>query len=183
MSFWGATVITNFCSAIPLIGDDVALWLWGGFAVGAPTLNRFFGFHFILPFCILGLVLLHLYLLHVEGSSDPVVSLVCDRLPFFPYYYLKDLVGLFFCLIFFFLFVFFFPNALGHSDNYLEANALVTPAHIVPEWYFFPFYAILRAVPSKLGGVVCMLLAIVILLFLPVLFLPVSALHVYYNFF
>ena len=133
MSFWGATVITNFCSAVPVVGNDLAIWLWGGFAVGAPTLNRFFGFHFILPFVVVVVVLVHLYLLHLEGSSDPIVSAACDRLPFYPYYYLKDLVGFFFFLFLFFIFVFFSPNLLGHPDNYIEADALVTPPHIVPE--------------------------------------------------
>jgi quinol-cytochrome oxidoreductase complex cytochrome b subunit len=169
MSFWGATVITNLFSAIPIIGDDIASWLWGGFSVDNPTLNRFFGLHFMLPFVILGLVGVHLMFLHEKGSLDSVVgnSSVQDRLSFFPYFVVKDVVGVVFGLYIFLFFVFFSPDTLGHPDNYIEGNALATPAHIVPEWYFLPFYAMLRSIPDKLGGVVCMGAAIVFLYFLP----------------
>ena len=171
MSFWGATVITNLFSAIPAVGDNLAEWLWGGFSVDNPTLNRFFGFHFIAPFAIAGLVCIHLVFLHTAGSSDGLTgSSKQDRLPFYPYFYAKDLVGVLFIFLLFSFFVFFSPDSLGHPDNYIEGNALVTPAHIVPEWYFLPFYAMLRAVPNKLGGVVCMILAIVLLLCIPVSF-------------
>ena len=166
MSFWGATVITNLFSAIPLIGEDIAYWLWGGFSVGNATLNRFFSLHYLLPFVIAGLAILHLLLLHMVNvsSSTPLgINNSPDKITFYPYFYVKDLVGFLIFLLVFSFFVFFFPNVLGHSDNYIEANALVTPAHIVPEWYFLPFYAILRSIPDKLGGVLAMGLAIAVL--------------------
>lgn len=168
MSFWGATVITNLFSAIPGIGNHIVQLLWGGFSVDNPTLNRFFSLHYLLPFAIAGVALLHLILLHQPGSSNPLgISALYDRLPFYPYFYVKDLFGfLIFCWVFAF-FVIYAPNYLGHPDNYIEANPLVTPAHIVPEWYFLPFYAVLRTVPDKLGGVVLMALAIFILALLP----------------
>jgi ubiquinol-cytochrome c reductase cytochrome b subunit len=168
MSFWGATVITSLFTAIPLVGESIVFWLWGGFSVDNPTLNRFFSLHYLLPFLIVGCVLLHLTLLHLIGSSNPL-SIVepIDRRSFYPYFYHKDLIGFMVLLWVFIFFVGFYPNILGHSDNYIEANPLVTPAHIVPEWYFLPFYAILRSVPSKLGGVATMGLAIGILLLLP----------------
>lgn len=172
MSFWGATVITNLFSAIPLIGEDIAYWLWGGFSVGNATLNRFFSLHYLLPFVIAGFALLHLLLLHHDGvsSSTPLgLNNTPDKISFYPYFYVKDLVGFLLFILGFAFFVFFYPNVLGHSDNYIEANALVTPAHIVPEWYFLPFYAILRSIPDKLGGVVAMALAIAILYILPFL--------------
>jgi quinol-cytochrome oxidoreductase complex cytochrome b subunit len=170
MSFWGATVITNLFSAIPLIGESIAYWLWGGFSVDNATLNRFFSLHYLLPFIILGLVLLHLILLHLNGSSNPLgLVYSSDKIAFYPFFYVKDLFAFFSFILFFSIFVFFYPNLLGHPDNYIEANALVTPPHIVPEWYFLPFYAILRSIPDKLGGVVCMGFAIVSLAFLPVL--------------
>jgi len=170
MSFWGATVITNLFSAIPVIGQSIVELLWGGFSVGNPTLNRFFSLHYLMPFLIVGLVLIHLSLLHKDGSNNPLgINSNVDTIPFYPYFYVKDLFGF---LIFLFIFgtlVFFYPNLLGHSDNYIPANPLVTPAHIVPEWYFLPFYAILRSIPDKLGGVVAMIGSILILLALPLL--------------
>lgn len=168
MSFWGATVITNLFTAIPYIGETIAFWLWGGFSVDNATLNRFFSFHYTLPFILAALIVLHLSLLHIPGSSHPLkIAELSDKISFYPYFYLKDLFSFFFSLIFFGYFVFFSPNFLGHSDNYIVANPLVTPSHIVPEWYFLPFYAILRSIPDKLGGVLLMGLAIIILLLLP----------------
>jgi len=170
MSFWGATVITNLFSAIPLVGTSIVEWLWGGFSVGKPTLNRFFSLHYLLPFLIAGLSLTHLCLLHKDGSSNPLgVNKNVDTISFYPYFYVKDLLSFFIFLIIYLFLITFYPNLLGHSDNYVMANPLVTPAHIVPEWYFLPFYAILRSYPTKLGGVVMMIMAIVILLFLPIL--------------
>ena len=170
MSFWGATVITNLASAIPIVGESIVYWLWGGFSVDQATLNRFFSLHFFLPFVIAALSLIHLYLLHIYGSGNPVgIDSKTYSIPFYPYLYAKDL---FVWTIFFFIFgvfVFFYPNVLGHSDNYIPANPLVTPASIVPEFYLLPFYAILRSVPDKLGGVVTMVAAIAILGFLPVI--------------
>ncbi len=170
MSFWGATVITNLFSAIPFIGSSIVEWLWGGFSVDNATLNRFFSLHYLLPFLIAGITLSHLSLLHTAGSNNPLgVNYNVDTIPFFPYFYVKDLLA-FFCMLFFLSFlVFFLPNLLGHSDNYIPANSLVTPPHIVPEWYFLPFYAILRSIPDKLGGVLAMVGAILILLTLPIL--------------
>jgi len=155
MSFWGATVITNLFSAIPLIGDSIVSWLWGGYSVDNPTLNRFFSLHYLLPFVIVGVVVLHIWALHTAKSNNPLgidVKGPQDTIPFHPYYTVKDLFGLFVFLIVFAAFVFFAPNYMGHPDNYIEANPLVTPAHIVPEWYFLPFYAILRAVPDNFIG-------------------------------
>jgi ubiquinol-cytochrome c reductase cytochrome b subunit len=170
MSFWGATVITNLFSAVPVIGQSIVELLWGGFSVGNPTLNRFFSLHYLMPFLIVGLVLIHLSLLHKDGSNNPLgISSNADTIPFYPYFYVKDLFGFLIFLLIFGALVFFFPNLLGHSDNYIPANPLVTPAHIVPEWYFLPFYAILRSIPDKLGGVVAMIGSILILLALPVL--------------
>jgi len=172
MSFWGATVITNLFSAIPVVGKSIVEWLWGGYSVDNPTLNRFFVLHFLMPFLILGIVLLHLLALHTAGSNNPTgvpVKTKKDVIPFHPYFTIKDLVGFAIFFIIFGYFLFFYPNALGHPDNYIPANPLVTPAHIVPEWYFLPFYAILRAVPDKLGGVLMMFGAIILLFFLPYL--------------
>jgi ubiquinol-cytochrome c reductase cytochrome b/c1 subunit len=154
MSFWGATVITNLFSAIPLVGDDIVTLLWGGFSVDNPTLNRFFALHYLLPFVIVGVVFLHVWALHVTGSNNPLgidTKGPQDTLPFHPYYTMKDIFGLLVFLIIYCVFVFFMPNALGHPDNYIEANPLVTPPHIVPEWYFLPFYAILRAITFDLN--------------------------------
>ena len=171
MSFWGATVITNLFSAIPLVGESIVTWLWGGYSVDNPTLTRFFSLHYLFPFLILGLVVLHIWALHVPGNNNPIGIDIKkpskDTVPFHPYITIKDLFALLIFMIIFSGFIFFAPNILGHSDNYIEANPLVTPKHIVPEWYLLPFYAILRAVPDKLGGVVLMLGAIFILMALP----------------
>nr|YP_011017565.1 apocytochrome b [Antithamnionella miharai]WQF69340.1 apocytochrome b [Antithamnionella miharai]WQF69365.1 apocytochrome b [Antithamnionella miharai] len=168
MSLWGATVITNLVSAIPLVGDTIVSWLWGGFSVDNATLNRFFSLHYLLPFLIAAASLLHITILHQDGSGNPLgVETNIDKIAMFPYFIVKDLLGLTFLFIFFANFVYFFPNLLGHSDNYIEANPMVTPAHIVPEWYFLPFYAILRSIPHKLGGVIAMIFSILILAFLP----------------
>jgi ubiquinol-cytochrome c reductase cytochrome b/c1 subunit len=170
MSFWGATVITNLFSAFPIVGDPIVTWLWGGFSVDNPTLNRFFALHFLLPFVILGVVILHTAALHVCGSNNPLgidIKGPQDSVPFNPYVTLKDGFAVVVFFIFFAGFIFFAPNYLGHPDNYIPANPLVTPAHIVPEWYFLPFYAILRAVPDKLGGVLAMFGAIAVLFVLP----------------
>lgn len=162
-------MITNLFSAIPGIGNSIVQLLWGGFSVDNPTLNRFFSLHYFLPFAIAALALLHLVLLHQQGSNNPLgISSVYDKLPFYPYFYVKDLFAFFLFVLFFSFFVVYAPNLLGHPDNYIEANPLVTPAHIVPEWYFLPFYAILRTIPDKLGGVVLRGLAIAILAVLPV---------------
>ena len=170
MSFWGATVITNLFSAIPFVGESIVTWLWGGFSVDNPTLNRFFALHYLMPFLIVGVVILHLVALHRFGSNNPLgidTRGPQDTLPFHPYYTIKDFFGLSVFLTFLAAAVFFFPNFLGHPDNYIPADPLQTPAHIVPEWYFLPFYAILRAVPDKLGGVLAMFGAIAILFVLP----------------
>jgi quinol-cytochrome oxidoreductase complex cytochrome b subunit len=170
MSFWGATVITNLASAVPFVGGAIVEWLWGGFSVDNATLNRFFSLHYLLPFVITGLVLVHLSLLHTVGSNNPLgINKNVDSVSFYPYFYVKDLLAFFGLIALFSFFVFFFPNVLGHADNYIPANPLVTPAHIVPEWYFLPFYAILRSIPDKLGGVVAMVAAILILLLLPII--------------
>ncbi|ASP34046.1 cytochrome b/b6 [Labrenzia sp. VG12] len=170
MSFWGATVITNLFSAIPLVGETIVTWLWGGFAVDNPTLNRFFSLHYLLPFMIFGVVLLHVWAFHTTGNNNPTgvqPKTKQDTVPFHPYYTVKDLFAIVVFMVLFSWFAFYLPNYLGHADNYIEANPLVTPAHIVPEWYFLPFYAILRAVPDKLGGVVLMFGAIAVLFILP----------------
>nr|Q35522.1 RecName: Full=Cytochrome b; AltName: Full=Complex III subunit 3; AltName: Full=Complex III subunit III; AltName: Full=Cytochrome b-c1 complex subunit 3; AltName: Full=Ubiquinol-cytochrome-c reductase complex cytochrome b subunit [Phytophthora megasperma]AAA32026.2 cytochrome b [Phytophthora megasperma] len=168
MSFWGATVITNLFSAIPLIGKDIVDWLWGGFAVDNPTLNRFFSLHFTFPFVIVGAVLIHLILLHEVGSNNPLgITLKTENIPFYPYFYTKDLFGLMVLFLVFFIFIFYYPNTLGHPDNYIEANPMKTPLHIVPEWYFLPFYAILRSIPNKIGGVIAMFGSLIVLLTIP----------------
>ena len=170
MSFWGATVITNLFSAIPFVGDAITTWLWGGYSVDNPTLNRFFSLHYLLPFMIAGVVILHIWALHVPGSNNPAgieKKTEKDTLPFHPYFTVKDGFAIVVFLIFFSWFVFYVPNYLGHADNYIEANPLVTPAHIVPEWYYLPFYAILRSIPDKLGGVIAMFAAIAVTAFLP----------------
>jgi quinol-cytochrome oxidoreductase complex cytochrome b subunit len=168
MSFWGATVITNLFSAVPLVGKDIVDWLWGGFAVDNPTLNRFFSLHFTFPFVIAGAVLIHLILLHEVGSNNPLgLTLKTENVPFYPYFYVKDLFGLMVLLLAFFTFIFYYPNTLGHPDNYIEANPMKTPLHIVPEWYFLPFYAILRSIPNKIGGVIAMFGSLLILLTIP----------------
>ena len=170
MSFWGATVITNLFGAIPLIGDPIVTWLWGGFSVGDATLNRFFSLHYLFPFMIAGVVVLHVWALHVTGQNNPTgveAKPGQDTVPFTPYATVKDALGLCVFLLMFAWFIFYNPNGLGHPDNYIAADALKTPAHIVPEWYLLPFYAILRAVDSKLGGVILMFASIGVLFFLP----------------
>jgi len=170
MSFWGATVITNLFSAIPIIGNKIVIWLWGGFSVDNPTLNRFFALHYLLPFIIVALAALHVVALHRFGSGNPSgveVQSEKDTVPFYPYYVAKDCItfGLFFVILF--IFVFYAPNYLGHPDNYIEADSMVTPPHIVPEWYFLPFYAMLRSIPDKLSGVVAMFFSILVWFLLP----------------
>jgi len=170
MSFWGATVITNLFSAIPVVGDSIVTWLWGGFAVDNPTLNRFFALHYLLPFIIVAVVALHVVALHVHGSNNPLgidTKGPQDTVPFHPYYTIKDGFGLTVFLIIYAGFVFFAPNALGEPVNYVPANPLVTPNEIVPEWYLLPFYAILRAIPDKLAGVIAMFGSIGLLFLLP----------------
>jgi ubiquinol-cytochrome c reductase cytochrome b/c1 subunit len=170
MSFWGATVITNFFSAIPFVGESVVSWLWGGYSVGNPTLQRFFSLHYLLPFVIAGVVVLHIWALHMVGQNNPTgvePKSEKDTVAFTPYATVKD--GFFmacFCIVYAW-FVFYVPNYLGHADNYIPANPAVTPTHIVPEWYYLPFYAILRAIPNKLLGVIALFGSIGILAFLP----------------
>ena len=170
MSFHGTVVITNLFGALPIIGEPITTWLWGGFAVDNPTLNRFFSLHYLLPFVIAGVVGLHIWALHVPGNNNPTgvnVKSKEDTVPFHPYYTVKDGFAISVFLLLFASFVFYNPNILGHADNYIPANPLVTPTHIVPEWYFLPFYAILRAVPDKLLGVLAMFGAIATLFVLP----------------
>jgi ubiquinol-cytochrome c reductase cytochrome b subunit len=176
MSFWGAKVITGLFGAIPLVGEPIQQWLLGGFAPDNAALNRFFSLHYLLPFVIAGVVILHIWALHIPGSNNPTgvdIKSPRDTLPFHPYYTAKDGFGLGVFLILFAAVTFFAPNYLGHADNYIPANALSTPAHIVPEWYFWPFYAILRAftvdfiLDAKLWGVLAMFAAILLLFFLP----------------
>ena len=174
MSFWGVTVITNLFSSldeiVPGLGSSIVTWLWGGYSVTGTTLNRFFSLHFLLPFVIFGLVALHVWALHVSGQNNPTgveMKVKSDGVPMSPFAVMKDLFALVIFVIMFAWFVFFVPDYLGHADNYIPANPLVTPAHIVPEWYFLPFYAILRAIPSKLGGVIAMFSAIIVLVFIP----------------
>lgn len=168
MSFWGATVITNLISAIPYVGNDIVQWLWGGFSVSNATLNRFFSLHYLLPFVLAGLAVVHLIALHVDGSNNPIgINSNIDKVPFHPYYSIKDLLGYAVFAIFFSFFVYFAPNLLGHPDNYIPANPLVTPAHIQPEWYFLFAYAILRSIPDKLLGVLALFASLLVLLALP----------------
>jgi len=169
MSLWGATVITNLISAIPWIGQDIVEFIWGGFSVNNATLNRFFALHFVLPFVLAALVLMHLITLHeTAGSSNPLgVPGYYDRIPFAPYYLFKDLITIFIFIIGLSIFVFFMPNVLGDSDNYIMGNPMQTPPAIVPEWYLLPFYAILRSIPNKLLGVIAMFGSLLILMLLP----------------
>jgi len=168
MSFWGATVITSLLTAIPLVGQSIVEWLWGGFTVDNATLNRFYSLHFLMPFLIAGLSVIHLALLHKVGSNNPLgIDSAVDKIPFYPYFVLKDVYALSIYFLLFGVLVFYFPNLLGHPDNYIPADPLHTPAHIVPEWYFLPFYAILRSIPHKLGGVVAMFGSLLILLLIP----------------
>ena len=170
MSFWGATVITNLFSAIPVVGEGIVTWLWGGFSVDNPTLNRFYALHYLLPFVIVGVVVLHIVALHKNRSNNPLgveIKTPKDTIPFHPYYTVKDFFGLGVFLIVYMAFVFFAPNYLGDPINYVPANPLVTPTHIVPEWYFLPYYAILRSIPDKLLGVVAMFASLLVLFVLP----------------
>jgi ubiquinol-cytochrome c reductase cytochrome b subunit len=170
MSFWAATVITNLLSAIPYIGDDIVRWVWGGFSVSNATLNRFFSLHYLLPFVLVGLVLVHLIALHEDGSNNPVgIRSDIDKVPFHYYFALKDLYGVMVLMAVLIILVFIFPYWLGDAENFKQANPLVTPVHIKPEWYFLFAYAILRSIPNKLGGVVALMSSILILLLLPYL--------------
>jgi quinol-cytochrome oxidoreductase complex cytochrome b subunit len=170
MSFWGATVITNMVTAIPVAGKYVVQWLWGGYTVSNPTLNRFFSIHFLLPFIIAGLTVFHLALLHKNGSNNPIgFDSNVDNITFYPYFLAKDVFAFCCFLIFFAVFLLYFPNILNHSDNYINANPLETPAHVVPEWYFLPYYAILRSIPHKTGGILAMVGSILVLLVIPFL--------------
>ena len=168
MSFWGATVITNFLSAIPYVGTDIVQWIWGGFSVNSATLNRFFSLHYLFPFFLAGLILIHLTLLHVSGSNSPIgLNTSTDKIPFHIYFTIKDFYGFIILGIILSIFIFYNPNTLGDPENFINANPLVTPIHIMPEWYFLFAYAILRAIPNKLGGVIALVLSILILIVLP----------------
>lgn len=168
MSFWGATVITNFLSAIPYIGIDIVQWVWGGFSVNNATLNRFFSLHYLFPFILVGLIIIHLVLLHSSGSNNPVgINSNSDKIPFHSYFTSKDVYGFLILIILISILIFYLPNVLGDPENFINANPLVTPIHIMPEWYFLFAYAILRAIPNKLGGVIALVLSIVILAILP----------------
>ena len=169
MSFWGATVISNFLGGIPLIGETLLNWLWGGYSISNSTLHRIFALHYLLPLLISGLSLFHLSLLHKVGSSNPLNVLENIYLPLFPYFFIKDLFGLLIIYNFFFIIIYYYPNLLGHSDNYMMADSGVTPEHIVPEWYFLPYYAILRSIPNKNLGILLMLFSILSLCFLSLL--------------
>ena len=171
MSLWGATVITNLMSAIPWVGQDIVEFIWGGFSVNNATLNRFCSLHYVLPFVLAALALMHLIALHDSaGSGNPLgVSGNYDRLPFAPYYIFKDLITIFIFILVLSMFVFYMPNLLGDSENYVMANPMQTPPAIVPEWYLLPFYAILRSIPNKLLGVIAMFSSLLILLLMPLL--------------
>jgi ubiquinol-cytochrome c reductase cytochrome b subunit len=169
MSLWGATVITNLLSAIPWIGNDFVEFVWGGFSVGNATLNRFFSLHYLLPFVLAALAAVHMLTLHTHGSSNPLgISSNVDKIAMHPYYIFKDLVTIYLFLLVLSIIVTQYPNLMGHSDNYIPANPMVTPASIVPEWYLLPFYAILRSIPSKIVGVIAMFAALLILLIMPI---------------
>nr|AXS65849.1 cytochrome b [Histeroidea sp. 3 KM-2017] len=168
MSFWGATVITNLVSAVPYLGTYLVQWIWGGFAVDSPTLNRFFVLHFIMPFVIMAMVMVHLILLHQTGSNNPLgTTLSIDKIPFHPYFSIKDILGYMITLFLLILLIIINPYMLSDPDNFIAANPLVTPAHIQPEWYFLFAYAILRSIPNKLGGVIALILSIAILFVIP----------------
>nr|YP_009255557.1 cytochrome b [Creontiades dilutus]AND82409.1 cytochrome b [Creontiades dilutus] len=168
MSLWGATVITNLLSAIPYLGNDLVKWLWGGFSVDNATLNRFFTLHFLLPFIISALVMIHLLFLHQTGSNNPLgVNSNFDKIPFHPYFSIKDYMGMMIALFMFIMLNLLSPQALGDPENFIPANSLVTPVHIQPEWYFLFAYAILRSIPNKLGGVIAMIMSIIIIMILP----------------
>nr|WMV00204.1 cytochrome b [Kikihia sp. 'murihikua'] len=170
MSFWGATVITNLLSAIPYLGSMLVNWIWGGFAVDNATLTRFYSFHFILPFIVLSLTIIHLLYLHTTGSNNPLgINSNNDKVPFHPYFSIKDVMSLIILMIIFFMLIMLEPYMLGDPDNFIPANPLVTPKHIQPEWYFLFAYAILRSIPNKLGGVIALFMSIFILMFVPLL--------------
>lgn len=165
MSFWAATVITNLLSAIPIWGNSITTWLWGGFSVNAPTLRRFFSFHFILPFIIIILSIIHILSLHKTGSSNPIIIQIDkDKLNFYPFFIRKDIIGLIICIMIIFIFIFINPLISTDPENFIPANPLITPTHIQPEWYFLFAYAILRSIPNKLGGVIALLMRIIILI-------------------
>nr|YP_010995007.1 cytochrome b [Molipteryx fuliginosa]WOZ14015.1 cytochrome b [Molipteryx fuliginosa] len=169
MSLWGATVITNLMSAIPYLGDTIVKWLWGGFSVNNATLTRFFTLHFLLPFIIISMVIIHLLFLHQTGSNNPLgINSNYDKIPFHPYFSIKDLMGMMMMLSMFILLILLEPRLLGDPENFIPANPMVTPVHIQPEWYFLFAYAILRSIPNKLGGVVAMILSILIIAILPI---------------
>nr|YP_010373848.1 cytochrome b [Cletomorpha raja]UPI55388.1 cytochrome b [Cletomorpha raja] len=169
MSLWGATVITNLLSAIPYLGNDIVKWLWGGFSVNNATLTRFFTLHFLLPFIIAAMVMIHLMFLHQTGSNNPLgINSNYDKVPFHPYFSIKDLMGMMVTLTLFSMLVMFEPRLLGDPENFIPANPMVTPVHIQPEWYFLFAYAILRSIPNKLGGVTAMILSIMIIMILPI---------------
>ena len=170
MSFWAATVITNFFTAFPVVGDKIVTLLWGGFSVDNATLNRFFSLHYLLPFAIAGAVIVHMAAVHTDGSNNPLgISSHSDKIAFFPYFFIKDTFGLVCFLIFFSFFVYYSPNTLGHPDNYIPANPMSTPEHIVPDWYFLFAYAILRSIPNKLAGVLALFASLLVLLTLPLI--------------
>lgn len=183
ISFWGATVITNLISTIPYIGTDIVQWIWGGFSINNATLNRFYSFHFILPFIILIIVLIHLYFLHITGSSNPLgTNRDLNKIPFNFYFIIKDLFGFYLIFIIFIILIFQYPYALRDPDNFTPANPLSTPIHIQPEWYFLFAYAILRSIPNKLGGVIALLISIIILYIIPLTkkFIKINSLYFYY---
>jgi ubiquinol-cytochrome c reductase cytochrome b subunit len=168
MSFWGITVITSIFSVVPFAGQSIVEWLWGGYTVKNPTLNRFYSLHYLFPFLIVGLSVIHLTLLHNKGSNNPIgVDNKINTIPFYPYFYVKDLLAFFFVVWLFVFLIFFYPNILGHSTNYIQADSIKTPNHVVPEWYFLAYFAILRAIPNKLGGILAMLGSIACLFLLP----------------
>jgi ubiquinol-cytochrome c reductase cytochrome b subunit len=168
MSFWAATVITNFFTAFPVVGDKIVTLLWGGFAVENATLNRFFSLHYLLPFVIAVVVIFHMSAIHQDGSNNPLgISSASDKITFFPYFFIKDTLSVVAGLLFLSYFIYYAPNILGHSDNYIPGNPMITPEHIVPEWYFLPAYAILRSIPNKLLGVIALFGSLVVLFILP----------------
>jgi quinol-cytochrome oxidoreductase complex cytochrome b subunit len=170
MSYWGATVITNILSAVPILGEPLVTWIWGGFSVNNATLNRFFALHFVLPFIIAALAIFHIVLLHQVGSSNPLgIDLSVDFIRFTPYFFWKDAVGFLFFILFYIFIALYKPDIFGHPDNYIKANAMVTPTHIVPEWYFLPYYAILKSIPDKLGGAIAMGASMAFLFLLPLI--------------
>ena len=170
MSFWGATVITSLASAIPVVGDSIVTWLWGGFSIDNATLNRFFSLHYLLPFIIAAVAIVHIAALHQYGSANPLgINSTVDKIPLYPYFIVKDAVVWVAFIMIFSFFLYFYPNTMGHPDNYIPANPMSTPAHIVPEWYFLWVYAILRSIPNKLGGVAAIALVFVCLFTLPFL--------------